>query len=712
MAQRFNISVKFDSMYIFNRLKYTILLLLLVLSKFMYSDKIDSLKRLLNTTTNDTSKLFYYVYLSNICDITDIKKYAEPAIELSEVLLKKYSNEPKALVRIKEWKALSLSSMAYLYDIQGNVGTALDMYQLSLLLYKDIGSEKEAAYILSNMAYVYEHQGDYDRSRKYYNQSLDILLKLGDKLGAAGTIHNMGNIYVKGGDLHKAKQFYIRSLKLYEELNNTRGKVSSLNQLSGIQLRQNELSEALKNCNRSLSMVHMIKDQFVYISTFINAGSIYEASGKQKEGLRYLDTALRLAKEYGFPELIRNSEERLAKIYEKMGDFRSCYQHYRQFILYKDSLANDETKRASIKSQYKFDFEKKENELKLQQEKDRLIAESKQRSQKIILYSVITVLLLVLVFSVFIYRSLQKNKEANRIITKQNKLVESRNTIIEEKQKEILDSINYAKRIQYTLLAHADFLKQHLPEHFVYFNPKDIVSGDFYWATSVGSGADERFYLAVCDSTGHGVPGAFMSLLNISFLSEAINEKGIREPNKVFDFVRQRLIDNISKEGQKDGFDGILLCFEKNVSLSRRTELAEAGVEVSSARITYAAANNAPVLVRKKPDTESIEAPVAEFIEAPADRMPVGVGERQENFNLYTIEAKQGDMLYIYTDGYADQFGGPKGKKYMYKRLNTLLLELSTKSMNKQHQALSENFVSWKGQLEQVDDVCIIGVRL
>lgn len=249
-----------------------------------------------------------------------------------------------------------------------------------------------------------------------------------------------------------------------------------------------------------------------------------------------------------------------------------------------------------------------------------------------------------------------------------------------EKNREITDSINYAKKIQYTLLAHDAFLIENMPQHFVYFQPKDIVSGDFYWATS----RDNKFYLAVCDSTGHGVPGAFMSLLNIGFLSEAINEKQIYKPNEVFDFVRERLTTSISKDGQKDGFDGILICIDKTTNT-----------------ITYSAANNKPVLINTNVLTE-----------AACDKMPVGVGEKKEDFKLHTLTAKKGNMLYLYTDGYADQFGGPKGKKFKYKQLNEQLLASSNLPMHEQKQQLETIFENWRGDIEQTDDVCVIGIRI
>lgn len=290
--------------------------------------------------------------------------------------------------------------------------------------------------------------------------------------------------------------------------------------------------------------------------------------------------------------------------------------------------------------------------------------------------------------------SLERLLENEKLIREQNTVLEQKvkertaevvmqKEIIEEKQKEIVDSINYAKRIQYTLLAHDELLKQNLGEHFVLFKPKDIVSGDFYWATKKGN----DFYLAVCDSTGHGVPGAFMSLLNISFLNEAINEKNISEPHEVLNHVRKRLMENM--EGGQDGMDAILVRFEARIRNS------------DSIKIKYAAANNHPLMISEK-----------QIKELPYDKMPVGKGEKTESFNLYEIECLKGEMLFLLTDGFADQFGGPKGKKFKSSNLSKLLLENSALEMQNQSKKLNSEFNAWKGELEQVDDVCIIGIRI
>jgi ligand-binding sensor domain-containing protein/serine phosphatase RsbU (regulator of sigma subunit) len=288
---------------------------------------------------------------------------------------------------------------------------------------------------------------------------------------------------------------------------------------------------------------------------------------------------------------------------------------------------------------------------------------------------------------------IERQKELEQVVDERTKDIADQKKTIEEKQKEIVDSINYAKRIQFTLLAHEKVLKKHFVDHFILFQPKDIVSGDFYWATKAMFSAEaknnkELFYLAVCDSTGHGVPGAFMSLLNISFLNEAINEKHIHEPNAILNYVRERLVTSVSREGAKDGMDGILLCFESDN-------------EHTNYKITYAAGNNAPVLFSN-----------GELTEQPFNKMPIGKGEKNEMFQLYEVNAKKGDVLYLYTDGFADQFGGPKGKKFKYKQLNELLLNNATGSMDEQKKILSKALNDWKGDFEQVDDICLIGIKI
>ncbi|MES2132370.1 MAG: SpoIIE family protein phosphatase [Bacteroidota bacterium] len=248
-----------------------------------------------------------------------------------------------------------------------------------------------------------------------------------------------------------------------------------------------------------------------------------------------------------------------------------------------------------------------------------------------------------------------------------------------QKNKEITDSIYYAQKIQHSLLAPQELIDKYLPNNFIVFKPKDIVSGDFYWAREYNG----DFYLAICDCTGHGVPGAFMSLLITSFLNEAITEKSIISPDKILEFIRARIIETTAKSGSQDGMDGVVIRFHKH-----------------SGKITYSSGNSFQTQIQNNILTK-----------LPKDKMPVGISYKMEPFTLQTIEVAKGDMLYFYTDGYADLFGGSKGKKFTNKQLNETFLKISSLDMNEQKENLEQTFVDWKGDLEQIDDVCIVGIR-
>lgn len=276
-------------------------------------------------------------------------------------------------------------------------------------------------------------------------------------------------------------------------------------------------------------------------------------------------------------------------------------------------------------------------------------------------------------------------KERTAEVVAQKEEITHQKHIVEEKQKEIIDSINYAQRIQRALLAGDKLLKENLGDHFVLFKPKDIVAGDFYWGTPL----DDSFMLITADCTGHGVPGAFMSLLNISKLSETINEKNITRPDLVLNNVRSEIIRSLnpdpSKDVSQDGMDCILC-----------------KLDLKNRKLEYAAANNSFYIVRDK-----------QLISCPADKMPVGKShDDTKPFALHEVRLEPGDVIYTLTDGYADQFGGPKGKKFKYKQLEEMLIEIAHEPMEKQKQILSDTVEKWRGNLEQVDDICIIGIRV
>lgn len=329
----------------------------------------------------------------------------------------------------------------------------------------------------------------------------------------------------------------------------------------------------------------------------------------------------------------------------------------------------------------------------------RMVASSKLQevfSQKLydrlrvyIIISILAIVLIVILFAYTIFQ-LKRNKHQARIIEIQKELVE-------QKHNEITDSINYAKRIQYSLLASNKLLNDNLPNHFLFFKPKDVVSGDFYWGSKLSSSS---FVLVTADSTGHGVPGSIMSMLNISCLNEAINADKLIQPADILNATRKKIIEHLSNdgsaEGGKDGMDCSLVSFD-----------------FINKKLIYAAANNPVWIVRFNRVDRQLAGGDVEFIALTADRMPVGKHDKDIlPFTEHEFDLQSGDMVYTLTDGFPDQFGGPKGKKFKYKQLEELLLSIAHESMEIQKQKLEEVFENWKGNLEQVDDVCIIGIRI
>jgi tetratricopeptide (TPR) repeat protein len=609
----------------------------------------------------------------------------------------------------KDGVAISLNQIGVIYRSQGNIQKALEFLSKSLKIREEINDKEGIATTLGNIALIYEDQGDIILALKYHSKSLKMREEMGDKKNIALSLNNIGYIYRNVGDpyiktskeesikagIPIALDYFYKSLKIREEIGDKFGIAQSLSNIGYMNYVKGNIAEAIDYHSRSLKIRESIVDKKGMATSLNYLGAIYLKQKEYQKALGYCLKSMTLCKELGYPESIKNTSEKLKIIYKSIGNYKLAFENLELYIKMRDSLNNIETQKATITQQTKYEYDKQKiiedekhaAELKIQSEK----AQADKKRQNIIITAVSIVMLLVAFFSVILYNRFKTTHKQKLIIEKKEKETQVQKHIIEEKQKEIVDSINYAKRIQYTLLAHEEFLKDNLNEHFIYFNPKDIVSGDFYWATK----HHNKFYLAVCDSTGHGVPGAFMSLLNIGFLSEAINEKGIEKPNDVFDFVRMKLTDTISKEGQKDGFDGILVCFDSETK-----------------QITYAAANNAPLLISKKQDNVELDVPAYNIVQLPTDRMPVGIGERKQSFSLHTINCKPGDLLYLYTDGYPDQFGGPKGKKFMYKQLNELLLANHSKNINEQKTELENAFNNWKGNLEQIDDVCVIGIRI
>ena len=309
-----------------------------------------------------------------------------------------------------------------------------------------------------------------------------------------------------------------------------------------------------------------------------------------------------------------------------------------------------------------------------------------------ITYAVLIIGLIYLIIRLSIRRLVKAKTQLEKIVKERTAEVVEQKHLIEEKHKEITDSINYAERIQRSFLATKELLDENLKDYFVFFKPKDVVSGDFYWAASISTADDKKFILATADSTGHGVPGAIMSLLNITSLERATEQH--HTPDEILNHTRKTIIERLKKdgsaEGGKDGMDCSLCMYD-----------------FSAKKLFVASANNPVWIVRTNSNLEK------EVVEIKPDKMPVGKHDRQDvPFTQHEIDLQSGDVVYTLTDGYPDQFGGEKGKKFMSKNLRELLAENSHLPMFQQQQILDQTFKNWVGSLEQIDDVTVLGVRI
>ncbi|MDF2435922.1 MAG: protein serine/threonine phosphatase [Bacteroidota bacterium] len=612
--------------------------------------------------------------LNNMAYIYQNQGNIEKAIEFN-----KKSLELQSSIGNKEGLAQSYNNIGTILNDQGNIREALEYFHKSLKIREEMNDAPGLATSLNNLGMVYQDQGDTTKALEYFEKSIGYYEKVGDKEGLGYPLSNIGFIYSSNGQNEKALDYYKRSLIVREEAGDLKGIAHCYNNIGSVLDHQGHVQEALEFYKKSYQLLNSIGDKDGISLSTRNIGECYRLQKNLKEALIYAQIASDVSREIGYPENINRAEELLSNIYLDMGQYKQSLEHYKQFVIYRDSTKNEETKKASLKKQLQYEFEKKEEMLSAEQEKRDALNKEELKQQKIITGFSIAGGVLVLIMLALAYRGYRIKRKANDDLYDKNVEIETQKHIVEEKNKEIVDSINYAQRIQHALLAGDKILQENFKEHFVLFKPKDIVSGDFYWATETGN----YFYLAVCDSTGHGVPGAFMSLLNISYLNEAITERGIIKPNEILNHVRNRLIESVSIDGAKDGMDGILLCIEKG-----------------SGVVTYSAAHNAPMFVKDN-----------SLLKLECDKMPVGHGERTDSFNLYSVQAEKGTTLYLSTDGYADQFGGDKGKKLKSKHLQEKLFEISSKPLNVQKDILNDFIEEWRGDLAQVDDICIVGIR-
>lgn len=598
-------------------------------------------------------------------------------------------------------KAGALNNIGYIYQNLANISKSLDYYHKGLKIQEEINDKKGMAQSFNNIGFIHQIEKDPVNALGYYQKSLTLREEIGDKRGIGESLHNLGFLYRNFGDpdckssvkdsclrrgMYKALLYYSKSLAVKEESNDQIGIGVTLNNIGSIHRALGDYIKALEFFDKSVKIREKLNDKAGLAITLNNIGVTYRLQKNLTEAKKYCLRSLVIGKELGFPNIINQAAGELFPIYDNEKDYKNALEMFRLTVSSRDSINSKDARSAADKRHLQYQYEKKAASDSLRAEHEKELLNTKLEKEKTREYALYWGLALVLVFSMFIFNRFRITRKQKMIIEAKEQETQQQKQLIELKQKEIVDSINYANRIQRALLASDHLLKENLKNYFIFYNPKDIVSGDFYWAHLLSTG---RFAFAVADSTGHGVPGAFMSLLNISFLNEAVTERRLTDPGQILDHTRKRIIQSLSAEGTnytgKDGMDCSLLCFD-----------------LKNKKLQYAAANNPVWIVRDN-----------QLIELNADKMPIGKHEKENiPFATRDFELRTGDMVYVLTDGYADQFGGPNGKKFKAKQLQEVLLSASANSLIDQKQMLFDKFTQWKGTLDQVDDVLVIGIKI
>jgi tetratricopeptide (TPR) repeat protein len=606
----------------------------------------------------------------------------------------------------KKGIANSVNNIGQTLGNQGKYAEAINYYNRSLKIYEDINDLRGVASCLDNIGTIYKTQQEFDKALEYYTKSLAINESEKNKNGKAISFNNIGLVYEVKKEFEKAIEYHTKSLKLAEEMGKKTSTALTLGNLGTSYFKQGNIGKALEFYNQSLSIRKEMGDKLGTSVILTNIGVVYEVNGNFNKAITYCSEALLIAHEINLPVPIRDAAKSLARSYSETGKSKQALEMFELYIQLRDSLQSEENQKEVIRYEFKRTYEKQADSLKADQAQKEVLALAEQKRKEVlqkaerkrkddiaqkdaekknlIIWSGAGGLLLVLLFTGFIINRLQITRKQKGIIEEQKDVVELQKEEVEEKNKEIMDSIRYAKRLQEAILPPARLVKEWLPNSFILYKPKDIVAGDFYWMETV----EDTIYFAAADCTGHGVPGAMVSVVCSNALTKSLVEENIHNPAKILDRTRELVIAQFGKsdEDVKDGMD-IAIC-----ALNTKTKALQ-----------YAGANNPLWIIRNESN---------EIEEIKANKQPIGKYAEPKPFTPHTIQLLQGDSIYLFSDGFVDQFGGSKGKKFKAKAFRELLLSTQNQSMDEQRSSINNTFEDWRGELEQIDDVCVIGVKI
>ena len=535
--------------------------------------------------------------------------------------------------------------------------------------------------LFHDLGFVHSGIGLHNKSISYYKKGLEIGKLNNDTFNVANISARLGGEFQYINSNDSALIYNLQGLKLFKQLNHKRGIGASMVNLASTYSALKQYDKAIQVSLDAIKIRQELGDDYAVTMLKANLTDCYVYKHDFKKALAMALECEILVKKQNEVELIEQNYNSLSKIYHALNNNDVAYTYSQKLISLKDSIFEKTNLTAINELQTKYETEKKEKEISLLQlenksNEEKALAEKNTRN--LIIASITFIALIITIFTFLLYKRFAISNRQKVIIQKQK-------DIVDEKNKEVFDSINYALTIQQAVISSEHELINGLTDAMVFFKPKDIVSGDFYWHTSL----NHFIFYVVADCTGHGVPGAFMSLMGMNYLSEIINEKKVIDTAEILNLLREKVIASLNKSNsttqKRDGMDMVI------VRLDTHTK-----------QIQFSGANNSIYILNQQG-----------LKEIKGNKMPIGLHSGDvRGFETKTVQLATNDRVFAFTDGLPDQFGGPKGKKLMYKRLETLIAESSDTSLQSFKETLTIVFENWKGTAEQVDDITLICLQI
>jgi serine phosphatase RsbU (regulator of sigma subunit) len=605
-------------------------------------------------------------------------------------------------------KAIILNNLGVVYRRLDDLDRAASYHLFALKLGEKINDRSSICVSLNSLGNIYLEEKKYKSAFEIFSAALNNEMKANNLLGIAINYNNIGSVYENQGNFDKAIEFYNKSLDENKKLGSKKGIGICYLSLGDVYTTLNKLPEASYYLQKAIEIHKDLSDRIYESSAYIKLGNLFNKENKPRNAKLSFINGLQIAKSIHSKNYIQEAYLGLSKSYELSRQTDSAFFCYKLSQQYKDSILNEKNAKDLNLKQVIYETGKKDKEIELLKYKQYF----RDKKQKIIIGILISgcVFLFILVVLIYIYYRLKRKahnnlleynrdmEEKNRLLTQQkgeiltqHDQIETKNSQLQQafqtiqiKNNNITDNIRYAVQIQNALLPEHEYINSLLPKSFIYYKPKDLVSGDFYWVAKYKN----KIVLAVADCTGHGVTGAFMSILGITALNGVVIDQGITDSNLVLNALRERLI-TILQQGDtysesKEGIHMVVCTFD-----------------LAMKRMQFSGAINSIILIREN-----------QILQYKGDKMPVSISPEMTPFSSTNIPLMENDMIYLYSDGFYGQFGGLDDKKFSVFRFRNLLQKIAHLSFEEQKSLVDRTFITWKGQAEQVDDILVMGIRV